>query len=76
MCIKILIEKYYETLCYYFGNDQDENQKINLVKARETYNKGDELLQSLNKRLEESLKKNLKSDSYFKIKSVHGGVFP
>ncbi len=63
-----------ETLCYYFGNDQDENQKINLVKARETYNKGDELLQSLNKRLEESLKKNLKSDSYFKIKSgIFGG---
>ena len=65
-----------ETLCYYFGNDQDENQKINLVKARETYNKGDELLQSLNKRLEESLKKNLKSDSYFKIKSgIFGGDF-
>ena len=49
-------------------------QKIKLVKARETYNKGDELLQTLNERLEESLKNNLKSDSYFKIRSgIFGG---
>ena len=67
-----------ETLCYYYENhdqqlDKDSiAQKIHLVKARETFNKGDELLQSLNDRLSESLKKNLKSDSYFKIRS---GIF-
>ena len=67
-----------ETLCYYYENHNQEinkdsiSQKIKLVKARETYNKGDELLQSLNERLNESLKKNVKSDSYFKIRS---GIF-
>ncbi|MFL2639407.1 MAG: carboxypeptidase-like regulatory domain-containing protein [Flavobacteriaceae bacterium] len=69
-----------ETLCYYYENHNQEldkdsiAQKIKLVKARETYNKGDELLQTLNERLEESLKNNLKSDSYFKIRSgIFGG---
>ena len=67
-----------ETLCYYYENHDQEidkdsvAHKIKLVKARETYNKGDELLQSLNERLNESLKKNVKSDSYFKIRS---GIF-
>ena len=58
-----------EVLCYQFGNIAEENQKINLIKARETYNKGDELLESLNDKLELALKDNIKSDSYFKIKS-------
>ena len=58
-----------EVLCYQFGNIEEDNQKINLIKARETYNKGDELLESLNDKLELSLKENIKSDSYFKIKS-------
>ena len=58
-----------ETLCYQFGNIQQDNQKINLIKARETYSKDDEILESLNDRLELYLKENIKSDSYFKIKS-------
>ena len=65
-----------EVLCYQFGNIEEENQKINLIKARETYNKGDELLESLNDKLELALKDNIKSDSYFKIKSgLFGGDF-
>ena len=62
-----------EILCYYYGNLEEDNQKINLIKSRETYNKEDEMLKSLNSRLEESLKESLKSNSYFKIRS---GLLP
>lgn len=63
-----------ETLCYFYGNTDEENQKINLIKARETYNKENDIIQSLNKQLEESFKNNVKSNSYFKIKSgIFGG---
>ena len=58
-----------EVLCYYYGNIEDENQKINLIKSRETFDKGDDLLRELNNKLEQALKENIKSDSYFKIKS-------
>ena len=62
-----------EVLCYYYGSLEEKNQKINLIKSRETYNKEDEMLKSLNSRLEESLKESLKSNSYFKIRS---GLLP
>ena len=62
-----------EVLSYYYGNLEEENQKINLIKSRETYKKDDEILESLNSQLEESLKKSLKSNSYFKIRS---GLLP
>ena len=62
-----------EVLCYYYRNLEEENQKINLIKSRETSNKEDEMLKSLNSRLEESLKESLKSNSYFKIRS---GLLP
>ncbi|MDB3937315.1 carboxypeptidase-like regulatory domain-containing protein, partial [Flavobacteriaceae bacterium] len=63
-----------ETLCYQFGNIEQDKQKISLIKARETYNKEDEILESLNTKLELYLKENIKSDSYFKIKSgLFGG---
>lgn len=63
-----------ETLCYQFGNIEQDKQKINLIKARETYNKENEILESLNTKLELYLKENIKSDSYFKIKSgLFGG---
>jgi len=58
-----------EILCYQFGNIEQDKQKISLIKARETYNKEDEILESLNTKLELYLKENIKSDSYFKIKS-------
>lgn len=63
-----------ETLCHFAGDYEDENQKINLIKARQTYDKGDDLMKSLSSRLERALKDNLKTDSYFKIRSgIFGG---
>ena len=63
-----------EILCYQFGNIEQDKQKISLIKARETYNKEGEILESLNTKLELYLKENIKSDSYFKIKSgLFGG---
>ena len=62
-----------EVLSYYYGNLEEDNQKINLIKSRETYKKENEILESLNSKLEESLKKSLKSNSYFKIRS---GLLP
>ena len=61
-----------QTLSYYYGSYDKNNQKIKMIKARETYNKGGEVLQSLNKKMREAFKKELKPDSYFKIKS---GIF-
>jgi hypothetical protein len=62
-----------ETLCYYYGNLEEGKQKINLIKSRLTYKKDDDILNSINSRLKEALQENLKSNSYFKIKS---GLLP
>jgi len=63
-----------QTLSYYYGSYDKDNQKIKMIKARETYNKGGEVLQSLNKKMKEAFKKELKPDSYYKIKSgIFGG---
>ena len=61
-----------ETLCNYVGDFEEDNQKINLIKARQTYDKGNDLMKSLNERIETVLRENLKTDSYFKVRS---GVF-
>ena len=63
-----------ETLCNYVDDFEEENQKINLIKARQTYDKGNDLMQSLNERIETVLRENVKTDSYFKIRSgIFGG---
>ena len=63
-----------ETLAYYYRNFDDETQKIKIIKSRETYNKQGEVLESINKKMEEAFKNELKADSYFKIKSgIFGG---
>ncbi len=63
-----------ETLAYYYKNFEDEVQKIKIIKSRETYNKEGEVLESINKKMEEAFKNELKADSYFKIKSgIFGG---
>ena len=63
-----------ETLAYYYRNYDDEVQKIKIIKSRETYNKEGEVLESINKKMEEAFKNELKADSYFKIKSgIFGG---
>ena len=61
-----------QILSYYYGSYDGDNQKIKMIKARETYDKGGEVLQSLNKKMGVAFKKELKPDSYFKIKS---GIF-
>ena len=63
-----------ETLAYYYKNLDDEVQKIRIIKSRETYKKDGEVLESINKKMEEAFKNELKADSYFKIKSgIFGG---
>ena len=63
-----------ETLAYYYKNFEGEAQKIKIIKSRETHNKLGEVLESISKKMEEAFKNELKSDSYFKIKSgIFGG---
>ena len=64
-----------ETLAYYYRSFDDEfKKKIKIIKSRETFNKEGEVLESINKKMEEAFKKELKPDSYFKIKSgIFGG---
>ena len=64
-----------ETLAYYYRSFDDEfKKKIKIIKSRETYNKEGEVLESINKKMEEAFKKELKPDSYYKIKSgIFGG---
>ena len=62
-----------ETLAYYYRSfDDDFKKKIKIIKSRETYNKEGEVLESINKKMEEAFKNELKPDSYYKIKS---GIF-
>ena len=64
-----------ETLAYYYRTFNDDIQKkIKIIKSRETYNKDGEVLESINKKMEEAFKNELKPDSYYKIKSgIFGG---
>ena len=64
-----------ETLAYYYRSFDDEiKNKIKIIKSRETYNKESEVLESINKKMEEAFKNELKPDSYYKIKSgIFGG---
>ena len=62
-----------ETLAYYYRTF-DAEKKIKIIKSRETYNKEGEVLESINKKMEEAFKNELKPDSYYKIKSgIFGG---
>ncbi|MBM1105456.1 carboxypeptidase-like regulatory domain-containing protein [Aurantibacter crassamenti] len=61
---------YTEVLGDLYGNYEDEKQKLNLIKASELYDKNMELdFEKVEKKFNEILKKNIKTDSYFKIKS-------
>ncbi len=64
-----------ETLAYYYRSFDDEvKKKIKIIKSRKTYNKEGEVLESINKKMEEAFKNELKPDSYYKIKSgIFGG---
>jgi len=64
-------EYYTETLGDFYGNYQD--QKLNILKAAELYDKkNDGSMETLSENLEQIFNKNIKRNSYIKIKS---GIF-
>ncbi len=64
-----------EVLGNYSGSFKKEQQKINLIKARETYSQEKDLtVLALEEKFEDAIKNNVKSNSYFKVKSgIFGG---
>ena len=61
---------YTEVLGDLYGNYDPEKQKLNLIKASELYDKSMELdFEKLEEKFNEIIKANVKTDSYFKIKS-------
>jgi len=61
---------YTEVLCDLYGNNEKDKQKMNLIKASELYDKSKEMdLTKLEEKFNDIIKKNIKRDSYFKIKS-------
>ncbi len=64
-----------QTLAYYYRNFDDKVQnKIEIIKSRETSNKEGEVLEAINKKIQQAFKNALKLDSYYKIKSgIFGG---
>ncbi|HUH47040.1 MAG TPA: carboxypeptidase-like regulatory domain-containing protein, partial [Arenibacter sp.] len=62
--------RYTEILGDFYGDFKKDNQKLNLIKASELYDKQEELdLTALEEKFNDILRKNVKPDSYFKIKS-------
>lgn len=61
---------YTEVLGDLYGNEDEDDQKLDLIKASELYDKSSRLdLENLEERFNEIIKKNVKTDSYFKVKS-------
>ncbi|WP_340201421.1 carboxypeptidase-like regulatory domain-containing protein [Ascidiimonas sp. W6] len=61
---------YSEILCDFYGNQEKDQQKIKLIKASELYDKNNEIgIEAMENKFNEILKKNIKPDSYLKIKS-------
>ena len=53
-----------------YGGDDPDEQKLDLIKASELYDKSKELdLEKLEEKFNTIVKKNIKTDSYFKVKS-------
>jgi len=64
---------YTEILCDLYGNFNKDKQKMDLIKASELYDKNMEVsFTALEDKFNKIIEENVKSDSYFKIKS---GVF-
>jgi hypothetical protein len=64
---------YTEVLCDLYGDLSKEKQKIGMIKASELYDKNNEIgMKALEEKFETIVNKNVKKDSYFKIKS---GIF-
>ncbi|MGB5497898.1 MAG: carboxypeptidase-like regulatory domain-containing protein [Maribacter sp.] len=61
---------YTEILCDLYVNNEDDSQKMELIKASELYDKSKELdYTKLEEKFNEIINSNIKRDSYFKIKS-------
>ncbi|PIB28547.1 carboxypeptidase-like regulatory domain-containing protein [Maribacter sp. 4G9] len=61
---------YTEVLGDLYGTEDEDEQKLDLIKASELYNKSSRLdLENLEERFNDIIKKNVKTDSYFKVKS-------
>ncbi len=61
---------YTEILGDLYGNLNEDEQKLELIKASELYDKSKELdLEKLEEKFNDIIKKNVRTDSYFKIKS-------
>jgi len=61
---------YTEVLGDLYGNYDSEKQKLNLIKASELYDKSMELdFEKLEEKFNKIIKENIKTDSYFKVKS-------
>ncbi|WP_249356614.1 carboxypeptidase-like regulatory domain-containing protein [Maribacter sp. ACAM166] len=61
---------YTEILGDLYGNFEEDKQKLNLIKASELYDKSMEIdLEKLEEKFNDIIKKNVRTDSYFKVKS-------
>jgi len=61
---------YTEMLGDLYGNDDADEQKLDLIKASELYDKSKDLdLEKLEQKFNAIVKENIKTDSYFKVKS-------
>ncbi|NJB71723.1 hypothetical protein GGR42_002185 [Saonia flava] len=61
---------YTEVLGDLYGNFNKEKQKLDLIKASELYDKSMEMdFEKLEEKFNDIIKKNVKTDSYFKVKS-------
>ncbi|MDB2606219.1 carboxypeptidase-like regulatory domain-containing protein [Zobellia sp.] len=61
---------YTEMLGDLYGNDDADDQKLDLIKASELYDKNKELdAELLEEKFNKIVKENIKTDSYFKVKS-------
>ena len=61
---------YTEMLGDLYGNEDADEQKLDLIKASEMYDKDKNLdIEKLEEKFNQIVKENIKSDSYFKIKS-------
>lgn len=66
-------EHYTEALFDFYENQNDKSQKINLIKASELYDKNSDMdLNKLEDKFNKIIKENVKTTSYFKVKS---GIF-
>lgn len=61
---------YSEMLGDFYGNQEEGQQKLSIIKASKLFDKNTELdYEQLEKRFNDIIKKNVKTDSYFKVKS-------